>query len=174
MIFSQLASVYVLVFLLLQRRFFEVFRQKDYQLISFHITGISLQNTFFSYNLSWAIWLNGWYVVTTLIHLFFTTTPTMDLIREWVDFNTLLFISFSIGNLISNSDMITVKSSFWRLIGSSFVFGTSLSMTYLLLNSIKHLEIPIIVNFLFLIAVVFLWKKLLQHENRINYIQYYL
>ena len=118
MVFSQLTSAYVLVFLLLQRRFFEVFRQKDYQLISFYITGISLQNTFFSYNLSWAIWLNGWHVVTTLIHLFFTTTPAIDLIREWVDFNTLLFISFSIGNLISNSDMITVKSSFWRLIGS--------------------------------------------------------
>ncbi len=172
--FVLLTKSEVIVFLFLQTRFFRVFEQNDFQLPIFHITGAELSKHLRFYNLSWAIWFNGWFLVAQTIQLIWLKTPLQELMVHFINFNSLLFLSFIVGNTLSNSDMITIKNGLLRLVGSSLIFGTSISLCYALLKGVEMLHITFLVNVIFLLSMVSVWHYHVNLQKRAPYIPYYL
>ncbi len=165
---------YVLVFILLQSRFFNSFQQKDFHLPIIHICGAQLKSPFKWYNLSWALWFNLWFIVTLAIQVFwFKSTIQLHLV-ELINFNSILFMSFIIGNMLSNSDLVTIKSSILRLLALSFIFSFSVSVVYsicFLINSFHNSLWG--TTFLFII-IIQSWIYSISKHKHIKYISYYL
>ncbi|MBW6482525.1 MAG: hypothetical protein K0B10_05645 [Vicingaceae bacterium] len=165
---------YLIVFLLFQNRFFNVLQQNDFHLPLLHITGAGLNNLLKAYNLSWAIWFNGWFIVAQIINLIGVKISLQELMINAINFNSLLFLSFIVGNTLSNSDMITIKNGLLRLIGASFFFGTSISLCFALLKGVEMLHITFLVNVVFLLSMLSVWHYHVNLQKRVTYIPYYL
>jgi len=172
--FFIMTNSYVVPLLFLQGKFFRVFKQNDFNFQLLHITGSDLNKLLYSYNLSWTIWFNAWFLIALLINCFWFNRAAQDALVIFVDFNIALFVSFIVGNTISNSDMITLKSSILRTIGSSFIFGISISLSYAILQILQWLNVSILINFILLLGVILAWRYHTKQQKRIKYIPYYL
>lgn len=166
------ANSYIIVIFFLQNRFTNVFRNSDFHLDLFHITGKGLSRYLQTYNLSWAIWFNLWFIISRMVDVLLIKNEIRTALIDLINFNIVLFISFVIGNLLSNSDMITISRSFVRIIGASFVFSVAVSAVYALLYGITLLNIPM-VNILLLLLSIVGWQYSLRQQVEITYIQYY-
>ena len=165
---------YFITFLFLQKIFLNTFRNTDFQFTLLNITGAELKEPLKFYNLSWTIWFNLWFIITKIVESFLLDSAIQSICIELLDFNIHLFISFIIGNIISDSDMITVKNSILRFLGMSFIFGVSLSMSYILLRGISILDITPLVNITILLGVISIWHYHVKRQYRIKFIQFYL
>lgn len=169
-----LFKTYFLAFFLLQNRFFNVFQQADFHLLQVHISGSKLKYILKQYNLSWAIWFNLWFFVDLAIQIFWFETPFHLYLGELINFNALLFMSFIIGNMLSNSDLITIKNNFLRYLGLSFIFSFSISLVYSACLFINSFHNSFWYSTFLLIVIVQLWHYTTLKQNRIKYINYYL
>ena len=165
---------YVWVFLFLQGRFFRVIQQNDFNFSLVHITGSDLKLPLKAYNLSWTAWFNVWFFIAKIIDVNWLENSIRMALIEIIDFNALLFVSFIVGNTLTNSDLITLKSSILKWLGASFIFGITISLFYLLLTSITTFSISPFVNILLFLSSIITWRYHLQQQNKINYIRYYL
>jgi len=165
---------YIIIFLLLQGRFFNVFQQADFQVHLYHITGSTLKKMLHSYNLSWGIWFNLWFILSQTIYLFSNSGSFQFIIIELIDFNIILFISFIIGNMLSNSDLITIKIGLLKTMAASFVFGTCISLAFALLKILTLLNTPIFIHLILLMIMVGIWQYYTKQQLQIKFIQYYL
>ena len=162
-----------IIFFLLQARFFKVFQQSDFQTTLIHLSGNKLAQTLYNYNLSWAIWFNSWLIIALLISYWVDST-LQNASTMLVDFNILLFISFVIGNTISNSDIILIKQSLVRMLAASFIFGLTVGFSSLILMALTKFNISIFIHLFFLAGVVFFWKHHTRQQKQIKYIHFYL
>ena len=165
---------YLFVFFILQTRFYKVFQQNDFPLQLLQVTGTDLGTLLKAYNLSWAVWLNAWLVVSQIINLIFYDTTFLTTVTQQVHFNILLFIGFILGNNISNSDLITVKNSILKFLGMSFLFGTCISITAMVLQISSFLNQSFLISVFLLSGIIYTWNYLIKQQHNIKYISYYL
>lgn len=165
---------YIIVFLLLQNRFFNMFQQNDFHLPMLHVTGADLNNLLKTYNLSWTIWFNGWFIVAQTINLIWLKIPFQESMVHFINFNSILFTSFIVGNLLSNSDLITVKNSIFRYLALSFIFSFSISTVYSISLLINYFQQTFWVDTFLLIVIIQAWNYSITKHIRIKHITYYL
>lgn len=165
-------NYYIIAILMLQNRFTNVFRNSDFNLKLYLITGKGLGRYLQIYNLSWVVWFNLWFLASKTVYVFYMNSPIYTALIDLTNFNIILFISFVVGNAISNSDMITISNSFLRSLGSSFVFCAVLSVAYPLLYGITLFKIAAI-NILLLLLTLTGWQYSTRKQSKIRYIQYY-
>ena len=169
-----LTNNYLFVFFILQTRFYKIFQQTDFPLQLLNVTGADLGNLLKGYNLSWVVWFNAWFILAQIIHLFVNDLTFIAVLTQQINFNIFLFVGFIVGNCMSNSDLITIRSGFLRLLSASFVFGMSISITYMILQICLFLNQSFLISMLLLAGVIFTWHYLIKQQNRINYLSYYV
>jgi hypothetical protein len=162
------------VFFVLQVRFFKIFEQTDFHLHLAYLTGAPLSKFLFFYNLSWAVWFNAWFLLAQIIHLFVSEVTFITGLTQLINFNILLFVGFIVGNRISNSDLITLKSSILKFLSMSFLFGMSISITYMVLQISSFFNRSNFIPVLLLSVVIYTWHYLIKQHHSIKYISYYL
>jgi len=165
---------YLFIFFFLQTRFFNCFKQPDFHLLLFNVTGADLNTQLKHYNLSWLVWFNVWFVIAQTINLILYDVNILMAITQLINFNITLFICFIVGNTLSNSDIITIKSGFLRLLGNSFIFNMSISISYTVSQITTLLNITPLVNITFLLGVITVWHYHTLQQTTIKYKHYYL
>lgn len=165
---------YLILFLFLQKRFYNVFFQEDFQLTLLFITGARLNKILRSFNLSWAIWFNLWFIIAQIIDSLYFKTEFSLLFIKLINFNTILFTSFIIGNIISNSNISIIKNYLIKLLIPSFIFSLGIGFFYLLLRLSAILNITPFANLILLTVAMSTWFYNLKKQNSIKNIHYYL
>lgn len=163
---------YIIIFLLLQKRFTNIYHNSDFNLSLFNITGKDLGSYLKIYNLSWIIWFNMWVLTAKLLSIIFMNISIQMVLAELVNFNIVMLAGFISGNLISNSDLITISGSFFRSLGSSFIFSLVLAVTYLMLYIISMTKVSSLNLFLLFFSGI-TWFISTGKQTHIKYIQYY-
>lgn len=164
----------IILILFSQSRFFNLFKQKDFFIHNFHASGIELSRWLKSYNTAMTIYSNLW-VIASVIVVFFINKESINLIfTKLINFNIALFFSMTLGNKISNSDFITIKSSILRFLSASFIFNLGLGGCIAIFSLLKFYNIPIYVNIILLIFTFIIWYYYTNKQKRIKYIEYFL
>lgn len=167
-----LSESYIFVLIFMQNIFTNVFCNKDFNLKLLYLTGSELGNYLLVYNLSWFVWLNLYFVLTRLLLIFSTSNIFSIYLIDFVNFNTLLFIGFTIGNLISNSDIITISNDIVRHIITSLVFIIFISFFFAVLTISSYFDF-FILNATFFLVSFFVWYIITRKQLCITFIDYY-
>lgn len=172
--FMVLLNNYVLLIFFFQTKFFNIFKQNDFFIYQLYVSGADLNNVLKSYNLSWAIWFNVYSLLSITINMFRLDETISFIFTEFINFNIVLFLSFIIGNIISNSDFITIKNSFFRFLSASTVFGVGISFCFGILQLINLYNLSFYINIILLFITVTIWYFHTNGQTKINYIRYFL
>jgi hypothetical protein len=163
---------FIIIFIVLQNRFTGVFENSDFNLKLFHTAGKSLSRYLQIYNLSWATWFNLWFICSKFIDIILLEKKVYFAFMDVINFNIILFFSFIIGNIISNSNIVTISKAIFRFAGSALVFGIIISIIYAIVYAITLYEIAII-NIIVLFTIVLGWNYSIKQQIQINFIDYY-
>ncbi len=165
---------YVILLFFFQTKFFNIFKQNDFFVYQLYVSGADLNKVLKSYNLSWAIWFDLWVLLSLTINMFRLDEPINFVFTEFVNFNIVLFVSFVIGNKISNSDFITIKNSCLRFLSASTVFGVAISLCFGILQLLNLYDLSFYVNIILLFITVSIWYFHTNGQTKINYIRYFI
>lgn len=156
----------------MQKNFTNVFNNKDFNLNLMYLTGRKLGDYLLLYNLSWLVWLNQYFILTRLILMLSTSNTFITYLIDFVNFNTLLFIGFTFGNLISNSDMITISNEIVRRIITSLVFIIFISFFFAVLTINSFFDF-FFINAIVLLFSFYIWYTITRRQVSITFIDYY-
>jgi len=165
-------NYYIIVFLILQNRFTNLYRNSDFTYKLLHVTGRTLGSYLQSYNLSWVIWFNLWFVIAKIVSVIFGNSTILATMTDLINFNIIMFVSFIVGNTISNSYLITISSLFLRSLGSSFVYSSIIGFVYLLLYLVSLTKM-LYLNLLFFLITISIWRICISKQVRIIHIWHY-
>lgn len=163
---------YIFVLIFMQKNFTNVFNNKDFNLNLMYLTGRKLGDYLLLYNLSWLVWLNQYFILTRLILMLSTSNTFITYLIDFVNFNTLLFIGFTFGNLISNSDMITISNEIVRRIITSLVFIIFISFFFAVLTINSFFDF-FFINAIVLLFSFYIWYTITRRQVSITFIDYY-
>ena len=163
---------YIFVLIFMQKNFTNVFNNKDFNLNLMYLTVRKLGDYLLLYNLSWLVWLNQYFILTRLILMLSTSNTFITYLIDFVNFNTLLFIGFTFGNLISNSDMITISNEIVRRIITSLVFIIFISFFFAVLTINSFFDF-FFINAIVLLFSFYIWYTITRRQVSITFIDYY-
>ena len=126
-----------------------------------------------AYNMSWILWYNIWFAVMKISISFYSINNTPVNMEEFLDFNILLFIAFMVGNMISNSFLITIQRFILRFLISSSLFCLIMVASYFLINQVPPGEMFFQLKCLGLVLCIAIWHETIKKQKTIKYIEYY-
>src|SRR5699024_8283605 len=143
---SYLGSSYI-IFILIQERFTNVFKNRDFPLLLSVTVGGNLNKLLTAYFLSWLTWFNLWFFSI----LIFEAIEFSVFIQRLLKYNILFSTSFTIGLIINNSKNLNVDKLFLSSLINYFLFTLCINSIYILLVLNNYF-----INFVLLDVVLFI------------------
>jgi hypothetical protein len=158
----------------LQALFYDAIRRSSVNLYLLRTSGFALRRLLLMQNTSYFIWFNLWFLLSQLIIIIWGHEPLFNAMRSILRFEILLLSATIIGNVISNSDFVTIKSKFWQFTAAAFVF----LMSYLVISTFVRILWKMTHSFTLLIIIIIgltiAWWLELQSEKKVKFFKYML
>lgn len=107
-----------------------------------------------------------------IILLCLNKTSFTKIINDMIILNILLCAAFFIGNKLSNSDIVELKSKFWQYMSKTFLYMTVIGLTYTLCKLLIFVPFHLLFLILLLITVFIIWCQDLKSYKIILYYKY--
>ena len=165
-------DISVLAPILLQQYFYRMNENNYIGKTLVRITNFKISRLYKLLNISFLFWLNVWYIVGLVIMEFLQPLPFIDTFTKYVSFNSLIFFSFIIGNIIDNSDLLSIKNKIIQLILSSFIFTTAIIFYIVLIKAISFFFFSLLFTVIILLLVIIVWYKIVNTYTTYKFFKY--
>ncbi len=165
-------DISVLAPILLQQYFYRMNENNYIGKTLVRITNFKISRLYKLLNISFLFWLNVWYIVGLVIMEFLQPLPFIDTFTKYVSFNSLIFFSFIIGNIIDNSDLLSIKNKIIQLILSSFIFTTAIIFYIVLIKAISFFPFSLLFTVIILLLVIIVWYKIVNTYTTYKFFKY--
>jgi len=165
-------DISVLATILLQQYFYRMNENNYIGKTLVRITNFKISRLYKLLNISFLFWLNVWYIVGLVIMEFLQPLPFIDTFTKYVSFNSLIFFSFIIGNIIDNSDLLSIKNKIIQLILSSFIFTTAIIFYIVLIKAISFFPFSLLITVIILLLVIIVWYKIVNTYTTYKFFKY--
>jgi len=165
-------DISVLAPILLQQYFYRMNENNYIGKTLVRITNFKISRLYKLLNISFLFWLNVWYIVGLVIIEFLQPLPFIDTFTKYVSFNSLIFFSFIIGNIIDNSDLLSIKNKIIQLILSSFIFTTAIIFYIVLIKAISFFPFSLLFTVIILLLVIIVWYKIVNTYTTYKFFKY--
>jgi len=165
-------DISVLAPILLQQYFYRMNENNYIGKTLVRITNFKISRLYKLLNISFLFWLNVWYIVGLVIMEFLQPLPFIDTFTKYVSFNSLIFFSFIIGNIIDNSDLLSIKNKIIQLILSSFIFTTAIIFYIVLIKAISFFPFSLLITVIILLLVIIVWYKIVNTYTTYKFFKY--
>lgn len=165
-------DISVLATILLQQYFYRMNENNYIGKTLVRITNFKISRLYKLLNISFLFWLNVWYIVGLVIMEFLQPLPFIDTFTKYVSFNSLIFFSFIIGNIIDNSDLLSIKNKIIQLILSSFIFTTAIIFYIVLIKAISFFPFSLLFTVIILLLVIIVWYKIVNTYTTYKFFKY--
>ncbi len=156
----------------LQRQFLKKIDNYEINFYLLRITNCDIGYFIKLNNLILLLFANVFYLLGKVLMYLITEYSIGLLLNDFLILNILLFVSFIIGNISSNSDIVQLKSKFWQNIANSFLFQISIIGSYSICIILTLLEYNCLYLLLVLLLLILIWQKHLKALKTINYFKY--
>lgn len=158
------------IFIFLQERFTNVFKNSDFPLLLAVTTGSNLNKLFIAYFLSWLVWFNLWFFSL----LIFEAMDFSVFIQRILKYNMLFCISFTLGLYINNSKNLSIQNPFLLRLVTYTLFTFSITSIYLLLVLNNYFINKILLDVLLFAVTLFASYFLIRNQREVHYKENYI
>lgn len=166
---SYLGSSYI-IFILIQERFTNVFKNRDFPLLLSVTVGGNLNKLLIAYFLSWLTWFNLWFFSI----LIFEAIEFSVFIQRLLKYNILFSTSFTLGLIINNSKNLNVDKLFLSRLINYFLFTLCITSIYILLVLNNYFINFVLLDVVLFIIIFFTSCFLIRNQQNIRYKENYI
>ncbi len=163
-----------LPFIILYPYFVKDFSKSLIEINLLRITNCNLGRYIKSNNITTIIWSNLFVIAGVICKFIIGDAVLYDELMYLFIISILLFTSIIIGNIITNSDIVTIRSSFWKHTLSILVYQSTVGFMYLMSNLALIIPYSVWLLSSMLIILIIIWWYNLKSYKTIIYYKYLL
>ncbi len=156
----------------LQGIFYDVIRRSNINLQLVWTSRFPLRKLLWLHNVGYFIWFNLWFLLAETILVVFAHEPMAESFRSIFRFEILLVMATVVGNVISNSDYVTIKSKFWQYSAAATVFTLCYLITSMGVRIVWHLWHSYLLLIIATAGLVLLWNYQLKTVTHFHFFKY--
>jgi hypothetical protein len=138
------------------------------------ITGIRLSKYLLRSNIVQIAFWNLWYLIGLTIVLCIKNYEIKIVFTGLIEFNTLLFTAYLVGNKLNLSDLYSFKNRIWYYISTGFIFSVSTSLVYGCLFLLDSVTENVWIYILILLTSILCWFLYTSSVKRIYNFKYWI
>ena len=158
----------------LQGLFYDVLRRSSINIMLVRTTVFPLRKLLWLHNAANFIWFNLWNLAAEIILMVFAHEAFGEALRHILRFEILLIASITVGNVISTSDYVTIKSKFWQYTAAIVVFTLAYLTVSFSVRIFWNLTHSYLLLMFFIMVMVLIWNMELKTERQIRFFKYLL
>ena len=161
-----------IILLLFQTYFYRVLQTNPTPIKLLYVTNFKVGKFLIYTNILYALWFIIWFIVGKIPVYYIFDSNLQHITIQIIDFITLLFAFFTIGNKLNFSDLYSISNKLKQYFAISVAFSIFVTFPKALLVILNIMNCSVLTHVIICLSSIILWYFITKSYNHINNCKY--